>query len=308
MNIVLSFIGHLPHYIKDCIFQIRLFYDGKIYLILDDVNSPICNELINTFNVILIPYENVFSVEFMNIYNKNIEKFVYLPTLAGRTLLMMRSLERFFLLEKLLNLYKLTDVFFMELDNLIYDNPNNWNNVFSKYELCYMYDNINRCSSGIMYVKNEFSMQPLTDYILNYIDTTFQFKEWLGDMVVLYDFYKEMELINSNYVHILPTIWKTIYHENNPHVDCAVSSKNFELYNESIFDAAGMGVYLFGIDRKPIVKGIKSPFSKIDYTVYKFKWVEDEHMRKIPYILNENKWIRINNLHIHSKQLLEALS
>ena len=38
MIIVYSFIGKLPKYIVDTVYQSRLFFDGDIYLILDDLS------------------------------------------------------------------------------------------------------------------------------------------------------------------------------------------------------------------------------------------------------------------------------
>ena len=40
MFIALSFIGKLPEYIVDTIYQTRLFFDHDIYLIVDDMDSP----------------------------------------------------------------------------------------------------------------------------------------------------------------------------------------------------------------------------------------------------------------------------
>ena len=39
MNLILSFIGKLPDYIVDCIYQIRIFYKGNIYLILYKIRN-----------------------------------------------------------------------------------------------------------------------------------------------------------------------------------------------------------------------------------------------------------------------------
>ena len=40
MFVALSFAGKLPEYVVDCVHQLRLFYDGDIVIILDDMNSP----------------------------------------------------------------------------------------------------------------------------------------------------------------------------------------------------------------------------------------------------------------------------
>ena len=68
MNIILSFIGTLPNYTIDCIHQIRLFYDGPLYLILDDYNSQFIDKL-KSFQVNLIDYNTVKSEEFLHFVN-----------------------------------------------------------------------------------------------------------------------------------------------------------------------------------------------------------------------------------------------
>jgi len=52
----------------------------------------------------------------------------------------------------------------------------------------------------------------------------------------------------------------------------------------------------------------RSPWSAIDYSVEKIKWELDEKGRKKPYIWNGYKWILVNNLHVHSKDLINGLS
>ena len=137
MIIVLSFIGKLPSYIVDCIHQIRLFYNGDIYLILDDISSFYLIEL-QKYDIKTIEYSKVISNHFIESYQRNQNKFVVLPSLVGREFLFIRSFERFFLLQNAMKQFDLSDVLFMELDNLIYDDPHNWLAEFSKNELCYI--------------------------------------------------------------------------------------------------------------------------------------------------------------------------
>ena len=73
-----------------------------------------------------------------------------------------------------------------------------------------------------------------------------------------------------------------------------------------------MGVYIGGADPVHtggvIQKGHKNQWSLVDYTKYQYKWEMDSQERKIPYIHNGTEWLRINNLHIHSKDLASNLS
>lgn len=300
MFVAYSFIGKLPEYIIDTIYQTRLFFDDKIFLITDDIESQHLDVLKN-YDVIIVNYMNVYSEKFLHCYENNKNKFVVLYGLKERNLLFIRVFERLFLLQNLMGKYNVNDGFFMELDNLIYDNPKNWLKEFSKYELCYMFDNYNRCSSGVMYVKNADSLNGLLDFTLKYIDN-YQSTEWMNEMALLYDYYKNVE--NENKVQIIPTHW-----DNNQY---DIPAMNYNKYNETIFDAAAIGIYLFGNDPNavpgPTISGIKNKFSLIDYTKYQFCWMDDKKQRKIPHIFDGVNWIKINNLHIYTKDLKKALS
>jgi hypothetical protein len=87
-------------------------------------------------------------------------------------------------------------------------------------------------------------------------------------------------------------------------------SKNYEVFN-SIFDPASWGQYVGGTtDGIPGAKPSDHYIGRLlqnnpDYTVI---WKEDDQNRKIPYFDYQEKQVRINNLHIHSKNLHKYLS
>lgn len=317
MNIVLSYIGPLPAYTVECIQQIRLFTSLPIYLIIDDSDSPYIKTL-ETFNVNFIHYNTVISEEFLLLFRTYKEPFSICDALGVRRFLFMRSIERFFLLYNLMTQHNLTNILFMEIDNTIYDDPLNWLEQFSKKELSFMYDNEERFSCGIFYTKTANSLVPLLTGVFKNIH---KYAHWYCDMAILYELY---ETEYSNNILILPTHTGCILEGHNFFGKEGNSSKqqplnpityiNYSLFGESVFDAAGMGVYLFGCD--PFHSGgiIKHNFSDktwshINFSQYEYKWEKDSKDRKIPYInFGDGKWIRINNLHIHSKDLRNALS
>jgi len=297
MFIAYSFIGKLPSYIVDTIHQARLFFDGDIYLITNDMNSEYLTT-ISKFNIKLVSYDTVRHTEFDNILKIHNSKFSIIGGLTGREELFIRSLERFFLLFNLMKIENLSDCLFLELDNLIYDSPHSWLKGFSSKELGYMYDNDDRCSSGLMYVKYHTSMDTLLYYLLHYIETSTSF---VDEMTALYRYY----ISDSDKVQILPTYWKK---EGIP----IMANTNFGNFKDSIFDALSIGCFLLGIDvfhTGGVVKtGLKSPWGSIDYTHDIFEWKIDDYGRKIPYIYTGERWIKINNLHVHSKQLINGIS
>jgi hypothetical protein len=297
MFITYAFVGKLPSYIKESIHQSRCFFDGDIYLIIDDINSIHLKD-IEKYNVKIIDYNNVKSDNFLDIVNKNIHKFVLLKALGERELLFIKCFERFFLLYHLMIQNNIDDCLFLELDNLIYDDPKNWLENFKQNDLCYMFDNYKRYSSGIMFVKNYTSLVGFLNEILSFISNS---NEFMTEMTVLSYYYDK----NKTSVQILPTYW------NDTSVPIE-TRLNYNKYGDSIFDALAIGCYLFGLDKlhtnNTIVKYKHAHWCAINYTKNKFQWVQDDKGRNRPYIWDGNKWLLINNLHIHAKNLSEALS
>jgi hypothetical protein len=304
MNICLSYIGKLPSYIIECIYQIRLFTNINIYLILNDTTSTFLEQLKIYNNVHLINYKDVVSQRFIECIKKNIEKIDIIESFKDREELFIRSIERFYILQNAITKYNLTDVFFMEIDNLIYDDPEIWLSEFKKNDLCFMFDNYDRFSSGVMFIKDDKSMIGMLNFFIEYINNSKD--EHINEMHILSKyFYSKPTDIK---IQILPTFWNDANMIEEP-------KKCFENYN-SIFDAASLGIMLFGID--PFLYGNKNfqrnytkekwMFSYIDYTKYQVIWTKDDKNRNIPFIFTGRNWLRINNLHIHSKRLSRALS
>ena len=297
MFIALSFVGTLPPYIVECIHQTRLFFKGDIYLIINDLQSEHLLKL-EKYKINIIDYLTVEDINFTNIKQAFYSKFNIIHGLTGREELFIRSIERFFLLHNLMLQKNLSDCLFIELDNLIYDDPEKWLTSFSKKELSYMYDNDDRCSSGIMFVKTASSIENLLDYLLSFI---VYHNELINEMTALFRYMN----IENNKVQIIPTYWKK---EGIPEL----AKQNFGDYEDSIFDSLSIGVYLLGMDpfhrKGKLEVGLRSWWGAIDYTQDKYEWREDEIGRKIPYIFDGQKWLRINNLHVHSKDLKSGLS
>jgi hypothetical protein len=297
MLIVYTFIGTLPSYCIETVHQLRLFYKGVVYFIVDDYDSPHVKVMESKYNITIVRYDSVVDTNFLNLVENVKTKFLVLPGLKERAHLFSRAFERFYVLHNLMLQKDLTDVFYLELDNLIYNDPLVWLEGFSTKEMAYMFDNYNRASSGICYIKSppilkEF-MECSSDFIKNSND-------FMTEMTTLYTFWER----NKDRVQLLPIYWT---HSPYP----SQTYETFPLYN-SIFDALSMGVYLGGVDpyhsNGIVTKGWKATWGLIDYTAYKYEWKADEQMRKIPHVWTGEVWLRINNLHVHSKDLQSCLS
>jgi len=301
MIVAYSYIGPLPDYTLDTIYQTRLFFKGPIYFIISDLTSQYVSILQNKYNVTIIPYDTVIDNHFNECIQEHFSKFTILENVKGREKLFIYAFERFFILRRLMEQQRLTNVFFMELDNLIYDDPLKWERSFCTTPIAFMFDNYDRCASGICFIQDSSILSEFCECCLQYIIETDVTRHFMTEMQALDQFWKA----NPQKVQILPTHWKS---ENIP----PMTYQHYERYNNSIFDSAGLGIYFGGIDTLHtgglILTGLRSPWSAIDYTKYKYEWMPDEDGRLIPYLINDNKWIRINNLHIHSKQLKPHLS
>jgi len=309
MNLVYAYIGPLPSYSIDTVHQSRLFFDGPLYFIISDLSSAYVPVLKDTYRVTIVPYESVKDEGFQEIVEENSDKFMMIPSLGTRSKLMVYSFERFFILNRLMKQKGLTDVFFMELDNLIYNDPRQWLPEFQKAEMAYMFDDGGRASAGIAYIKNTSILEDFLNYCVTFIqeDPANVIKNGLQEMVVLYYFWQE----NAHRVQWLPILWPSDAEGDG--TDFLHASHTFPLYN-SLFDAASLGICVGGLDPYhtggPLVKGIKGPWSMFDYSGYRLEWRPDSQERQIPYLWSETyrDWIRVNNLHIHSKELTPYVS
>jgi len=296
MNVIYSFIGKLPNYIIETIYQLRLYYDGDVYLIIDDIKSQYLKDIVK-FNIKIIKYEDVIDNEFNNL-NKN--KIEIVNNLGDRELLFIKSFERFYLLKNLMKKYNLKNCLFLELDNLIYDNPNNWLKLFSKDKLNAMYHNSSKCkhiSTGLCFIYKFEILEPILEYYNNFIKTSTTF---ISEMVANYNYHIETSNLN-----LLPIHWT----DNNVN---KMAYENIDLFNNSLFDALSIGVYLCGFDKVHTNNQIKlyqkNHFCDIDFTKYKIYWKITNGLKK-PYIQdNNNNEYLINNLHVHSKDLKLGLS
>jgi len=293
MIIAYCFIGKLPEYAVDTVHQARLFYYGPIYFIISDLESPYVKQL-EAYHVTIVPYLSVIHSGFTECSTTYYSKFEIVPHLKDREKLFIYSFERFAVLYQTMIMYDLSNVFFLELDNLIYDNPLLWEEQFSVKDMAYMYDNVERCNSGICFIKNKEMLDTFVSHIIDFIGNSIKN---ITEMIALYEFWDK----NRDRVQLLPTHWS----------DDSLVSQEFNRYH-SVFDSAAMGIILGGMDPYHtggvIKKGLHWPHSVINYTEYTYEWRKDNIGRNIPYVQYDDKWIRINNLHIHSKDVVSNLS
>jgi hypothetical protein len=298
LSLAYAFIGTLPSYSIDTVEQARKFFDGPIYFIISDYNSQYIPILERKYAVTIVRYDEVVDTGFNKLIEETYHKFAIVNGLHGREKLFIYSFERFYILHSLMRQRNIANVFFLELDNLIYDSPSKWIQSFQTKDMAYMYEQYDRCASGICYIKNVDILQHCINSFSEYIRTETGFIHEMGALFRFWDSCKER-------VQILPTHWPC---SSVPKESC----EGYNLYN-TIFDGAGLGIFIGGMD--PYHTGGRIEKWKhhpcvydIDYTKYSYEWRRDDKGRNIPYVFTGSKWIRINNLHIHSKDLRDNMS
>jgi hypothetical protein len=96
------------------------------------------------------------------------------------------------------------------------------------------------------------------------------------------------------------------FNRQDINIEC---QQNYNKFNDTIFDGAGHGIKLLGRDsfhKSPLTQLY---INELDDTII-YKWEKNNDGLLIPYLLDtiNNKWLLINNLHIHSKELDKGLS
>lgn len=187
--------------------------------------------------------------------------------------------KRLFLVYEYMKLTNLEDVIHLENDVLLYSNMK-----YKFEEKIYItMDSKKRCIPGIIYIP-KYNL--FTKLIQNYDFTN-------NDMINLALFYNNNKEIVKTFPIIDDSIGNCMYNENFQEFD-------------SIFDGAAIGQYLGGVDPRNIPgdsTGFINETCEIKYDKYKFKWIKKGNYY-FPFIEINDKLIAINNLHIHSKKLV----
>jgi len=234
--------------------------------------------------------------------------------------------ERFFYLQNIVESKNLKNIIHVENDLMIYFDIKSKIKIFEKnYHVGLLLDSNVKAIPSFLYFKdlnniNKFVhfFEKQHSFINKLIGSTIGkiysklLRKYLynnNDMNVLFKFY--LSNLKNKKVNILPSSTPTLI-KNKQY------SKNINLCNNykqfgGIFDPASFGLYLDGFDKNPIFKNAnfdKKQFtlkSAVDVTKYKI-YFKNSNKKKIPYILDGKKKIKLLTLHIHSKRLNKFLS
>lgn len=209
--------------------------------------------------------------------------------------------ERFLYLDDLMNDYGLQNVFHLEYDNMLYVNLGEILPVFlNQYKgIAATFDNDQRCIPGFIFIPNKEKIDLLAKCFVKYTQSSY------NDMQVIAIFKKQSD---DNTIDHLPIVSREYVNNEEmispyKHIpkDKYKYCLNVELFG-SIFDAAAIGQYLGGTHVTP-TPGFINESCVFNPSQLTYEWLIDGEGRKVPFACYANKKYRINNLHIHSKNL-----
>lgn len=295
-SIILVHIGDtFIEYINDCIEQIKKFNNCDIYVACHESHrNNISNSDIYFISIeSLIPNNKHIIFNNTTQLNKNFRNGFW-----------KFATERFFILENIMQKFNLTNVFHIENDNLLYCNLTEYLTIFeNEYDIAGIFDNDDRCIPGFLYFKNINSISNLTYFILNNNESPEIeiFNPSLDDMRLLAK-YKTLTNRIKN-LPILPSNYDLEF--RLPTIDSQQYFTNIHKFN-SLFDGAAIGQYLGGVDPRNKwwhTIGFINENCIFDVSKFEFTFHLDNKNRKIPFLIYKNQKVKINNLHIHSKNL-----
>jgi hypothetical protein len=276
MKVILVCIGNFQEYIIDNIKNLQLFGNNDIIILTE-----------TKFFNFLKPYN-------VNLYDiKELEDYNFLANTRidrnFRNGFWMYCSLRLFYLYSFIKKFNIINCIHLENDVLTYVNFDEIKDEFKLNKINVTFDCDNRVIPGIIFIPNYHIFTPI---IANYNFS-------LNDM-------ENLANVSDDIIEPLPII--PIINEINK------VNKNFNKY---IFDAAAIGQYLGGVDKRNEdhtnrnehgdSRGFVNETCIIKYNNYKFFWIKKNNLY-IPHISINNNFIKIINLHIHSKELYKFMA
>lgn len=272
MKIILVTIENFQEYIIDNIKNLKLFNNNDITVITDNKFFY----LLEDYDVELVDCKKLEDYNYNN--NSKLDKhfrngFWHLCSL------------RFFYLYSYIKSNNLCDCIHLENDVLTYIDFKDFNKYIKQNKVYATFDCDNRVIPGILFIPNSKAFEPIID---NY---NFNF----NDMENLAKF-------NEDFICPFPIF---------PIINANINKFNKYFFDfNSIFDAAAIGQYLGGVDKRNKegdTRGFINETCIIKYNEYNFFWIRKNNLF-IPHLVINNNLIPINNLHIHCKELKKFMA
>lgn len=305
-NFILVQLDTFYPYIKDCIDQINCFNNVPIYYV---GPSKFKEQITHKKNIIYINQEDIEQTDIQKEWKKN-------TNLSNG--FWKNATERFFYIESVMKHFNLKNTFHIETDNLIFFNIEEELFKFEQhYNAAATFDAKTRCVPGFMFFKNAELLCKYNKFVWEKTKEDVEIKKHnLGHM------FNDMEswgCFRQNYPEIIKNLPRMP--KSYPLNDKEDYIQHIDLF-EAIFDANEIGQYLGGLSPRNSYGKLgfinETCVHKID-NKFSFTYERDSEKRKILYLYyncrncnwdnepNKEKY-RINNLHVHSKNLINFMS
>jgi hypothetical protein len=267
MKIILVSVGNFQDYIIGNIINLKLFNNNDITVITDKKYFSI----LDGWGIDLVDCNELDDCNFKD--HSKLDRsfrngFWHLCSL------------RFFYLYSYIKKNNIVNCLHIENDVLTYIDFHDFDKKIRNNTIYATFDSDKRVIPGILFIPNSEAFRPIIE---NYNVSK-------NDMENLADF-------DESIVSPFPIF---------PIMDGCINkfNKHFPDFN-SIFDAAAIGQYLGGVDKKnnpSDTRGFVNETCVIKYDKCSFYWIEKNNLF-VPHLNIDGKMIQINNLHIHSKEL-----
>jgi hypothetical protein len=298
MDVVMFHSGEeLPVFLEDNFKQLRLFNpDIPVHFITDE--EWLDNEIFKIYNINAVNKFDYYSrkIDSYQVYFKYSDK-------AKHYQFWVITALRLIYIENFMKQNKMINVCHFENDVLLYFNIKELHGKFIK-----LYPNLaitvggpDKCITGFMFIKSYKDLELMTQFFVEMLQ--------LGKNEVIkrygMDMVNEMTLIRA-YSKDYPEAIKFL-----PILPFGEFSNNYNEFN-SIFDPASWGQFVGGNiqEKKPGLKPEDHYIGQLlrEHLGYDVVWHWDDEKRLIPYFRFNKQEVKINNLHIHSKNLSKYMS
>lgn len=313
-NLVFIHLGKdFPPYLLTVIKQARYFnQESKIFLLVDHVvPSSLDEEQITLVDLQQIPMTNEH-LRFLQ--SSPIDSSISNGLWSYAT-------ERFFALFDFMVHTGSEKIFHLESDSMLYMNVKELLPILEKKEICLAapFQSQAACIPCFVYLKNLSAFTLLIDHILFELENYKGNKphKYVNDMHTLASFSAKygkkaltpLPTLMPEYGKFYPKRKSQFFKDNRTNL--SFLSLNSLLFPKLLFDAATLGIWLNGSDRRhtpdhgPGTIHFRSLF---DPSVFSFFWEKDKEGRKTPFLSFHGQTYQIVNLHFHSKMPEEYAS
>ena len=222
------------------------------------------------------------------------------------------AMERFFFLYDFIAERNLKNVIHLENDTLLYFSLEEMLSLFQDLQFAAPFQSSAGCIPSLVWIKEAKSLKSFLDYANfeteNY--TGFFPQTYLNDMYLLARFYKRfggklltpLPTLMANYELFFPKKKSLFFPDNQ--TELSFLSLTGELFPGFIFDAAGLGIFMNGNDRRYAPdsgNGVSHRRLLFEPNHFSYYWGCDKKGRRVPYLSFKGVNYRIANLHFHSK-------